>query len=207
MAFPRNIDPAVPAGTDLISGGDNELRQLKQDLIDLFGLPSASNITAAIMDINADGTIAALSEIQGLVTLNRGTTPTGALLVAIAQPGAAGTRDSHDITLRGTSFDSAGHNADWKSFVDVTSNAGASIWLLQSRVDAASFATRLAVTDQGNLGLGTATEFGSGVVVGGVANATTVPSANPTGGAAYYAEGGALKCRGSGGTITTIAPA
>ena len=40
-----------------------------------------------------------------------------------------------------------------------------------------------------------------------MANATTVPSTNPTGGGILYAEGGALKWRGSSGTVTTIAAA
>ena len=38
-------------------------------------------------------------------------------------------------------------------------------------------------------------------------NATTVPTTNPTGGGILYAEGGALKWRGSSGTVTVIAPA
>lgn len=46
---------------------------------------------------------------------------------------------------------------------------------------------------------------GSGVL--GIANAGTVPTTNPTGGGVLYAEGGALKWRGSAGTVTTIAPA
>jgi hypothetical protein len=41
----------------------------------------------------------------------------------------------------------------------------------------------------------------------GIANAATVPSANPSGGGVLYAEAGALKWRGSGGTVTTIAAA
>ena len=40
-----------------------------------------------------------------------------------------------------------------------------------------------------------------------IANATTVPSTNPTGGGFLYSEGGALKWRGSSGTVSTIAPA
>jgi hypothetical protein len=59
----------------------------------------------------------------------------------------------------------------------------------------------------GNLGIGT-TSFGGGVSsVIAIANATTVPSSNPVGGGVLYVEGGALKYRGSSGTITTIAPA
>lgn len=46
---------------------------------------------------------------------------------------------------------------------------------------------------------------GKGVI--GIANADTVPGSNPTGGGVLYAEGGALKWRGSGGLVTTIAAA
>jgi hypothetical protein len=53
----------------------------------------------------------------------------------------------------------------------------------------------------------TAGSFGGGDGVLGIANAITVPSANPAGGGVLYAEAGALKWRGSGGTVTKIAPA
>lgn len=49
--------------------------------------------------------------------------------------------------------------------------------------------------------------FGTGDGVIGIANATTNPSTNPTGGGVLYSDAGALKWRGSGGTTTTIAPA
>jgi hypothetical protein len=58
-----------------------------------------------------------------------------------------------------------------------------------------------------NIGLFTTTQFGTGLGVVGLANAATVPSTNPSGGGVLYAEGGALKWRGSSGTVTTIAPA
>lgn len=59
----------------------------------------------------------------------------------------------------------------------------------------------------GNVGINTATEFGSGVGAIGIANAGTPPSTNPTGGGVLYVEAGALKFRGSSGTVTVIAPA
>jgi hypothetical protein len=43
---------------------------------------------------------------------------------------------------------------------------------------------------------------GAGVVF--VANATTMPTTNPTGGGILYVEAGALKYRGSSGTVTTL---
>jgi hypothetical protein len=49
--------------------------------------------------------------------------------------------------------------------------------------------------------------FGSGDGVIGIRNATTNPSTNPANGGVLYADAGALKWRGSGGTVTTIAPA
>lgn len=58
-----------------------------------------------------------------------------------------------------------------------------------------------------NIGVGGTTDFGSGSGVIGVLNAATVPTTNPTGGGVLYVEGGALKYRGSSGTVTTIANA
>jgi hypothetical protein len=58
-----------------------------------------------------------------------------------------------------------------------------------------------------NAGLSSMSNFGGGVAVVGIGNATTVPTSNPTGGGIMYSEGGALKWRGSNGTITTIAAA
>ena len=59
----------------------------------------------------------------------------------------------------------------------------------------------------GNVGLTATTGFGGGAKVVAVGNATTVPTSNPTGGGVLYAEGGALKWRGSSGTVTTIGAA
>ena len=59
----------------------------------------------------------------------------------------------------------------------------------------------------GNLGLGTSS-YGSGTgSILGLANASTVPSSDPVAGGVIYVESGALKYRGSSGTITTLAPA
>lgn len=41
----------------------------------------------------------------------------------------------------------------------------------------------------------------------GLSNTVNVPASNPTGGGVLYVESGALKFRGSSGTVTTIAPA
>jgi hypothetical protein len=59
----------------------------------------------------------------------------------------------------------------------------------------------------GNIGIGTSSQFGSGQGVIAIANASVAPSVNPAGGGILYVEGGALKYRGTSGTVTTIAPA
>lgn len=66
--------------------------------------------------------------------------------------------------------------------------------------------TRVTIDEKGNFGFNGAS-FGAGVKVMFMANATTVPNTNPVGGGILYAEGGALKYRGSSGTITIIANA
>lgn len=49
--------------------------------------------------------------------------------------------------------------------------------------------------------------YGGGVGVMYIGNASTVPTTNPTGGGILFVEDGALKFRGSNGTVTTIASA
>jgi len=66
---------------------------------------------------------------------------------------------------------------------------------------------RLRITEDGNLGFGTTSQFGGGVKVVGLANCTTVPGTTPTGGGILFVQNGALKYMGSNGTYTTIANA
>lgn len=60
--------------------------------------------------------------------------------------------------------------------------------------------------DTGNVGVKT-TDYGSGVGVLAMANAATLPTTTPSGGGVLYVDAGALKYRGSSGTVTTIASA
>jgi hypothetical protein len=60
--------------------------------------------------------------------------------------------------------------------------------------------------NNGNFGVN-GSSYGSGTGVIFIANATTTPSTNPSGGGVLYVEGGALKYKGSSGTVTTIANA
>lgn len=55
----------------------------------------------------------------------------------------------------------------------------------------------------GNVGLSTI-DYGGGVGVLAIADATTAPASTPTGGGIIYVESGALKYKGTSGTVTTL---
>lgn len=59
MALPNQINPALPAASDPISEGDDQIRALKQALIDIFGIPNAVSITTALMAFNTSGALTA----------------------------------------------------------------------------------------------------------------------------------------------------
>ena len=71
-----------------------------------------------------------------------------------------------------------------------------------------SFMSAVATASASNLALlSGAGSYGGGVGVVFIANDSTDPTTNPTGGGIIYVSGGALKYRGSSGTVTTIAAA
>ena len=72
--------------------------------------------------------------------------------------------------------------------------------------DSTAAATRLLISSSGNVGIGVGTFGTSAQKVLGLANATA-PSTSPAGMGQLYVEAGALKYRGSSGTVTTIANA
>jgi hypothetical protein len=65
---------------------------------------------------------------------------------------------------------------------------------------------KMQISASGNVGIGVTTFGTSAAKVLGLANATA-PSTSPAGMGQLYVESGALKFRGSSGTITTIAAA
>ncbi len=71
-------------------------------------------------------------------------------------------------------------------------------------VDRSSATIRFTIDPSGNFGLGSTT-FGGGAGVINIKNVTTAPTTNPTTSGLLYVEAGALKYRGSSGTVTTIA--
>jgi hypothetical protein len=62
------------------------------------------------------------------------------------------------------------------------------------------------IDTNGNVGLcGCSIQFGNGVGVIGIQNAGSIPQISPASGGILFVQNGALKYRGSSGTVTTIA--
>lgn len=128
-------------------------------------------------------------------------------VLGLANAGTATVRADRDLTSSSASL--------------MLSRAGTDRWAIQNRSTAGNDDLYVQNANQGltailvedrataaNIQLMSATKaFGGGVGVVGVANASTVPASNPAGGGVLYAEGGALKWRGSSGTVTTLGPA
>jgi hypothetical protein len=87
---------------------------------------------------------------------------------------------------------------------------GASLYFVSGdgRILSPSATVNMTIASSRNIGMfADSGSFGGGSGVLSMANATTVPTSNPTGGGVLYVEAGALKYRGSSGTVTTIANA
>jgi hypothetical protein len=94
-------------------------------------------------------------------------------------------------------------NFDFRGAGDVyTTLAASSVFYIRDL----SNNTILAVRESGNVGVGTSSFGTSAAKVIGIANGTA-PSSSPAGMGQLYVESGALKYRGSSGTVTTIANA
>jgi len=146
------------------------------------GGPSASGNLAVAGSESVAGnvTVAGTETVTGLVTANSGVVIGGG---SITNPGSI-TRDSlNGMYITGY----AGTQSQWNVLTSATTRV-------------------MAATGAPNLGIFGIPIPGNGVRVVYLANATTIPNANPTGGGIIYVDNGALKYRGPGGTVTTIAP-
>ena len=146
------------------------------------------------------------------LTLRNATSGTGAYeIMRLSEDDA---NKSLDIFHLNTSFTTNGILTANTSYIDSldsgglfmgSRNASGVVGFFTGGLAAANERMRIDAT--GNIGINTTAQFGSGVGVIGLANAGTLPTTNPTGGGVLYADAGALKWRGSAGTVTTIASA
>ncbi len=123
---------------------------------------------------------------------------------------ALGTEAQKSFTT-GTNSTALGAFAGSTDGVTSTTPTLANVTLLgyraQALVDNVCVIGSRVAADRQSLCLGNYGEVGTGRGVFALSNASVVPTTNPTGGGVLFAEGGALKWRGSSGTVSTIAAA
>lgn len=112
-------------------------------------------------------------------------------------PNTGGNSGSAGVYLQGR-----GHG--WTLATDVGLNGGDNVGLTSVTLGSTPV---LFADANGNLAVNSTGSFGGGTGVVFLANRSVAPSTNPAGGGVLYCESGALKFRGSSGTVTTIAPA
>lgn len=97
-----------------------------------------------------------------------------------------------------------GRTHGWTMITDVGLNGGDNFGITSVTLGS----TPIFFADaNGNVAINSTGSFGSGTGVVFIANRTAAPSGTPSGGGILYCESGALKFKGSGGTVTTIAAA
>lgn len=133
------------------------------------------------------------------------TAPQASTVVALAD--ADSTSVTHTHTKKSGNGASAGAflslgAQDGQNVAAGTNNPGGSIRLIPGAVGAGGSGGV-----DGSLALFSTGSFGGGGKVVSIANATTVPTTNPSGGGLLYSDAGAGKWRGSSGTVTTFGPA
>ncbi len=208
------VDPARDSGTIPIMG----FRANRDDGSAIVTRPifDWTNASTTVMQIAADGSLAVdTNTLYVDATLNAvaiGTVTTNGRFTIVP------TSNQEAMTVTGYSLTAA--NA--QSMVDLAgtlNTTGAPDVLTMDITNTASDAatglmnlkvggtSQFFVRIDGNVGLNTTSEFGSGAGVVGIANAGTNPSTNPAGGGVLYSDGGAGKWRGSSGTVSTFGPA
>ena len=185
----------------------------------LFNAPSAAatfSTIAGTLSTAAQPNVTSLGTLSSLTVSGNLTVDTNTLFVDAAnnRVGIRQAVPTHTFQIGTTDlvFNSSGNlginNAASNAKLEVAASSGEVF-----RADAAAGAGRI-VADQtkvviaSNVALGQfTTDFGGGSRVVAIAEADTVPSTNPTGRGILYVEGGALKYRGTSGTVTPIANA
>jgi hypothetical protein len=161
-----------------------------------ISLPTAVRVTARVRDNVFSGCTDTVGDTNVAM---RGIVGTAAALII---DGAASNNKIIDWQTAGVTR--------WKLYTNGTAEAGAGVGsdlAINRYNDAGTFQNTpfLLERSTGNLGIN-GSSFGSGVKVVFIANGTA-PSGTPTGGGILYVESGALKFKGSSGTISTIAVA
>lgn len=181
-------------------------------LLQILGYDDGGTLLGTAVQIARDTgavTIGVTSTYRGGLVVNRST----ATAIKVTHSGTGGTSfygSTADTTSRVLSGDVTGDTAqrvviyaDGKIELG-PGNSARDVTLYRSAADV------LKTDDNFHVGLSlriNTTSLASGVGVIAIANATTLPTGTPSGGGVLYIEAGALKYKGSSGTVTTVAPA
>ena len=181
------------------------------------GAASQTGDTIAVRD-SSSNTIAGFSATGRLYSGVSGSGQTylgglnlGAVNTVATQLGViAGASTTVGAVIRGASSQSANlqewQNSGGTAIARISSNGQISTPAILGTTDGLA-AISIGVSSRNVQFAALTQSFGGGAGVLGIANATTVPTTNPTGGGILYVEAGALKYRGSSGTITTLGAA
>lgn len=196
--------------------------------------PSNSSMGAVIWDgLTSTGSYASMASIVVDVgTVTASSTP-GNLIFGTTSPGATAPSEKLRITADGN----VGIGANPSYLLQMSQNGNAQMWITATNAGSnsagislenagqrnwqmwadrtndalqignnARATTNLAVKPNSNIGIGTSSFGTDAAGVISIANGTA-PTSSPAGVGQLYVEGGALKFRGSSGTVTTIANA
>lgn len=120
-------------------------------------IPLAIGVAIAIPDVSAGGAVTSFYPLfaRGRTSADFSAFLDHSITTTVTARTGAGQTDSPYFLWSGSGFDTTEHGVEWQAFADVTSNAGASTWTLQSRIKPAATATRFSITDGGLITAGT----------------------------------------------------
>lgn len=156
------------------------------------------NVTTTLMTLTPDLAIGATPALSGAIRL---TNTSG----AIKGRNFANTADVPILAIDGSNQVVLGSTANG---VILTAATGVDIYAASNvrlRLDGTTGNVNTPALT--SFGINGAPDLGGGVGVLAIKTAGTLPNANPVGGGVIYVDAGALKYRGSGGTVTTLGPA
>lgn len=204
-------------GFNRIDSYDNPITATVPLLINAssIGLQIADSTKISIDSSGMNGVLGATTPAAATVT----TLSASGAISCTSSSGVTTTASSSGGTIAGLSVVNSAANAlNGAAQVSLKSGATANAWEVLA-VQNSSTATdsyllmrlsgvvnAIALTAAGNLGVGVSSFGSSAASVIGIVNGTA-PSSSPAGMGQLYVESGALKYRGSSGTVTTIAAA
>ena len=177
------------------------------------------NTTTRAVTIDASSNVGiGVTSPTSQLTVGSGGTANPAATVAFHKS----TSDEYRLKLTSSTFNAAGkwiglglgYSSDYMKMAIIAeakdTNARGNLYFAlngdATSANASIADAKITVTYEGNVGIGVSTFGTSAAKVLGLANATA-PSTSPAGMGQLYVEAGALKYRGSSGTVTTIANA